>query len=65
MRRHTQAQLDKMTTAQLRKLILGICVVDSTKHLKKVISAAKEFDFRRKRDCLLFYQHITQTIVLV
>jgi len=65
MRRHTQAQLDKMTTTQLRNLILGICVVDSTKHLRKVISAANEFDFRRKRDCLLFYQHITQTIVLV
>ena len=47
---HTQAQLDKMTTTQLRNFILGYCVVASTQHLKKVISAANEFDFRKKRD---------------
>ena len=62
---HTQIQLDNMTTARLRNFILGYCVVDSTKHLKQVISAAKEFDFRKKRDCLLFYAFMTQTTVLV
>jgi len=62
---HTQRQLDAMSTTRLRNFILGYCVVASTKHLKKVIPAANEFDFRRKRDCLLFYAHITQSIVLV
>ena len=61
----TQNRLDNMTTARLRNLILGICVVDSTKHLKQIIPAANEFDLRKKKDCLLFYGVITRTTVLV
>jgi len=33
-------KLDNMTTKQLKRLVLGICVVDSTKQLKKIIPMA-------------------------
>ena len=61
----TQIRLNNKTTAQLREHILGICVVDSTKHLKETLSVANEFDLRKKKDCLLLYGVITRTTVLV
>jgi len=49
-----------MTTKYLRNFILGISVVSSTKVLKKVIPAAREFDLRKKKDYLKLYAHLTQ-----
>ena len=58
--RITNDHLEAMTTKYLRNFILGICVVDSTKHLKQTIPTAREFDLRKKKDCLRFYAHVTQ-----
>jgi len=53
---HTsQTRLNNMTKKELKQLVLGVFVVDSTKQLKEIVPAAKECDFRKKEDLKLFY----------
>ena len=55
---HTSIQLEQMTIKQLKHLVLGICVVNSTKELKKIIPIAREVDLRSKYGWGWLYQKL-------
>jgi len=54
----------KMKVKDLRKLVLEVFGMESTKQLKKIVPAARECDFRKKWDVVKFYVIHSEYVVV-